>query len=201
MKANVYLVDDDPMILESVSWVLEGEGITAYPFSAAQEFLDHVDFNQPGCAVLDINMPGMDGIELHRRIVEEQPVISVIFLTGHADVPITADAFKRGAIDVLQKPVETDALLCAILHGCKISEQNAQNHKEYRQAVERFQTLTPREKELFKLVIEGLPNKVIADTLCIALRTAEIHRHNLFKKMKVTSAIQLARLAHLLDKS
>lgn len=200
MTCPIYLVDDDAIILESVSWLLEGEGFNVTCFSDHSTLLSTIDMNSPGVAVLDINMPGMDGMELHREINAHHSVIAVLFLTGHADVSLTKQAFKQGAMDLLQKPVNANELLNAIRSAQELSSEQYARETQNLSLQAKINSLTSRELELLPLIIQGLPNKVIADKLCLALRTVEIHRHNVFKKMGVTSGIQLAYIGKDIDK-
>lgn len=200
MSCHVYLVDDDAIILESVSWLLEGEGFTVHCFSDHVSLLGQVDLSLPGVAVLDINMPGMDGMELHREISRRHSAIAVLFLTGHADVALTKQAFKQGASDLLQKPVNAQELIKSIQLAQELSMEQHTLKNQNLTLKTKLSSLTSREKTLLPLVIEGLANKVIADKLCVALRTVEIHRHNLFRKMGVTSGIQLAYLGKDINK-
>jgi FixJ family two-component response regulator len=188
----IYLVDDDLAITDSVSWLLEGEGFDVSSFNSAKAFLQEVDISTPCVALLDINMPGMDGMQVQELLTERGSNVSVVFLTGHADVETTKLAFKRGAHDLLQKPVQAD-LLCDVLRQAQTLATNAFITKQKTEALEHcVEQLTEREISLIPLIIEGKANKAIAEELCIALRTVEIHRHNLFKKMGVSSGIQLA---------
>ncbi|PSU35873.1 response regulator transcription factor [Photobacterium lutimaris] len=192
MPCTIYLVDDDAAILDSVCWLLEGEGFDVKTYNSAENFLDSVDIEQPGVILLDINMPGIDGLELQKRLAEKESNFVIVFLTGHASVEITKTAFKRGANDLLQKPVNGEELCCAITQAQDLAISLSSSKQATADLEARVALLTEREKELVPLIIQGKPNKVIADELCIALRTVEIHRHNLFKKMGVTSGIQLA---------
>ena len=192
MSCPVYLVDDDMAILDSVSWLLEGEGIDVQSFYCAERFLAEVVLSQPGVLLLDINMPGMDGLELQNKLVVQESSLVIVFLTGHASVEITKTAFKRGANDLLQKPVNGEELCKAITQAQDLAISLCSLKQASDDLEARVASLTARERELIPLIIKGKANKVIADELCIALRTVEIHRHNLFKKMGVSSGIQLA---------
>ena len=198
MSCPVFVVDDDHTILEAVKWLLEGEGLQVETFSSSEAFINKVAPQQTGVLVLDINMPGMDGIELQNWVNHQNSPLVIIFLTGHADVEITKLAFKHGANDLLQKPVNAEDLYEVITKAQALAADLSQSRKIELSIQERFETLTKREKSLIPLIIEGHPNKVIADRLFIALRTTEIHRHNLFKKMKVSSGIQLAYIGQQL---
>lgn len=192
MLCPVYLVDDDAAIIESVTWLLEGEGFNVKGFINAESFLQQVRIDQPGVVLLDINMPGIDGLELQRTLIDRHSSLVVVFLTGHASVEITKTAFKRGANDLLQKPVKGEELCNAVAQAQDLAISLSVTRQEHEDLEAKIATLTEREKDLIPLIIQGKANKIIADELCIALRTVEIHRHNLFKKMGVSSGIQLA---------
>ncbi|SEF48129.1 response regulator transcription factor [Vibrio hangzhouensis] len=192
MLCPVYLVDDDAAIIESVTWLLEGEGFNVKGFINAESFLQQVRIDQPGVVLLDINMPGIDGLELQKALIDNDSNLVIIFLTGHANVEITKTAFKRGANDLLQKPVKGEELCTAVAQAQELAMNLSVTRQEHEDLEAKIATLTEREKDLIPLIIQGKANKVIADELCIALRTVEIHRHNLFKKMGVSSGIQLA---------
>lgn len=192
MLCPVYLVDDDAAIIESVTWLLEGEGFNVKGFINAESLLQQVRIDQPGVVLLDINMPGIDGLELQKALIDNDSNLEIIFLTGHANVEITKTAFKRGANDLLQKPVKGEELCTAVAQAQELAMNLSVTRQEHEDLEAKIATLTEREKDLIPLIIQGKANKVIADELCIALRTVEIHRHNLFKKMGVSSGIQLA---------
>ncbi|WP_215408227.1 response regulator transcription factor [Vibrio gigantis] len=203
MNCPIYLVDDDPAILDSVTFLLEGEDFQVSAFLSAKEFLDTVNMNQPGVILLDINMPRMDGLELQKRIESFESSLVIVFLTGHADVETTKLAFKRGAHDLLQKPVQGESLCQTLQQAQTLSSETYSAKQQNADLESKVKALTEREKSLIPLIIEGKPNKAIANELCIALRTVEIHRHNVFKKMAVSSGIQLAfegkKLLELID--
>ncbi|GKX56619.1 DNA-binding response regulator [Leminorella grimontii] len=197
MLKAIYLVDDDPAIRDSLIWLLEAAGIRLISFSSADAFLQQVDVTLPGCVLLDICMPGMTGVELQEQLMRQDNVLSVIFLTGHADVPTASKIFKNGAFDLLEKPVDIDELLRVIRQALINSQRKFEWFEKHYQLRNAWEQLTEREKQILALVLEGLSNKVIADRLYLALRTVEIHRHNMMKKMGSDSPIQLA---HALSK-
>lgn len=192
MAKHVYLVDDDPGIRDSLTWFLGGAGIDLICFAGAESFLRQADITLPGCVLLDICMPGMTGIELQARLLCQENMLSVIFLTGHADVPTATQIFKNGAFDLMEKPADTEELLRGIHLALANSVKKYAWHTGRQQLSDAWEQLTDREKQILLLVLEGLSNKVIADRLHLALRTVEIHRHNMMKKMGTDSAIQLA---------
>lgn len=197
IASNVYLVDDDLAIRDSLTWLLEAAGIRLISFSSADAFLQQVDISQPGCVLLDICMPAMTGVELQQQLLRQDNVLSIIFLTGHADVPTTSKIFKNGAFDLLEKPVDVDELLRVMRSACQTSQDKFNRLATCRQLQTALDRLTSREKQILMLVLAGHPNKVIADRLCLALRTVEIHRHKMMKKMGIDSPVQLA---HTLSK-
>lgn len=191
-QKRVYLVDDDPGIRDSLTWLLDAAGIQLICFTGAESFLEQADSTLPGCMLLDICMPGMTGVELQEHLICQENMLSIIFLTGHADVPTATHIFKNGAFDLMEKPVDTEELLRCIHQALASSEKKYEWHAGRQQLTEAWKELTDREKQILVLVLEGLSNKVIADHLHLALRTVEIHRHNMMKKMGTDSAIQLA---------
>ncbi len=192
MPCPIYLIDDDIAILDSVTFLLEDQEFDVNAYQSAVDFLNEADLSQPGVILLDINMPGMDGLEMQKQIEDLASSLVIVFLTGHADVETTKLAFKRGAHDLLQKPVQSDVLCQTLWRAQVLALEIYKTKQQNADLKNRAQTLTEREKSLIPLIIEGKPNKIIADELCIALRTVEIHRHNIFKKMAVSSGIQLA---------
>lgn len=194
MKDNVYLVDDDPAVRASLGWLLEAVQIRLQSYDGARCFLAEVDLNQPGCLILDLCMPGMSGGELQEALNRLPNTLAIVFLTGEADVATTVCLFKQGAFDLLEKPVDSAVLLAAIGRACAHSRA-AHERQLARQVLQaRLELLSPREREIMGLVQKGMQNKQIADRLCIALRTAEIHRHNMMKKMGCTTPLQLVQL-------
>ncbi|MGY3887527.1 response regulator transcription factor [Aeromonas aquatica] len=194
MKDNVYLVDDDPAVRASLGWLLEAVQIRLQSYDGARSFLAEADLSQPGCLILDLCMPGMSGGELQEALNRLPNTLAIVFLTGEADVATTVSLFKQGAFDLLEKPVDSTVLLAAINRACAHSRA-AHGRQLARQMLQaRLELLSPREREIMGLVQEGMQNKQIADRLCIALRTAEIHRHNMMKKMGCTTPLQLVQL-------
>ncbi len=197
ITSNVYLVDDDPAIRDSLTWLLEAAGVNLISFSGADDFLKQVDITQPGCVLLDICMPEMTGVELQEQLLRNDNVLSIIFLSGHADVPTASKIFKNGAFDLLEKPVDVGELLQVLQSARQASVEKFNWLEKYHQLKDALDSLTGREKQILMLVLEGHPNKVIADRLYLALRTVEIHRHKMMKKMGSDSPVQLA---HMLSK-
>ncbi|MCL2916388.1 response regulator [Shewanella corallii] len=195
-QQKIYLVDDDEAIADSLSFLLEGFGYQVVWFDDGQQFLDTVDLSEPGCAILDSRMPGLSGQQVQQLLNETASPLSVIFLTGHGDVPMAVDAFKNGAFDFFQKPVQGKALAEAIDKGLAHSER--QSWKLKHQAL--IDSLTDREKEIFQLVVNGNTNKQMAEALFVAVRTIEVHRAKVMKKLGASNMAQLLKLAPLLHR-
>jgi len=193
----IFIVDDDASVREALAWLLRSRRPSEH-FGSAEAFEQFLDQGplpqQPLCLLLDVRMPGTSGLVLFDRLVERGllPAMPVIFLTGHADVPTAVDAVKRGAFDFCEKPFSDNALVDRIEHALNASLQALELQRQRRGLSERIAELTDRERDVMRLVIEGLPNKLIADQLAISVRTVEVHRARVFDKMEVKSAVELA---------
>ena len=183
----IYIVDDDRSVLESLQFLLESYDYKVIAFASGVDFLAHADVAHAGCVILDSDMPELTGQQVHRRLREGQSPLSIIYLTGKGNVPMAVDALKRGAVDFLQKPVEADVLLSAIKNALTASLLAYEKLADYRL----FMPLTEREKDLFHLLKEGYKNQEIADTLAISLRTVEVHRANVMKKLQAKTAAEV----------
>jgi two-component system response regulator DctR len=194
----IFIVDDDASVREALAWLLRSRRLASEHFASAEAFEQFLDQGplpeQPLCLLLDVRMPGTSGLVLFDRLVERGllPAMPVIFLTGHADVPTAVDAVKRGAFDFCEKPFSDNALVDRIEHALNASLQALEVQRVRRGLAERIGELTERERDVMRLVIEGLPNKLIADQLAISVRTVEVHRARVFDKMEVKSAVELA---------
>ncbi|ABV36891.1 two component transcriptional regulator, LuxR family [Shewanella sediminis HAW-EB3] len=195
---DIYLVDDDQDVLNSLSWMLDGLGLKTQGFLNAASFLSAVDITRPGIAILDIQMPGMDGIALLHHIKVAASPMSVIMLTGHGTITMAVQAIQQGAIDFLEKPVDGDKLSLLLARAKEISLQSFDELRLQTEIEHRVASLTPREHEVMLKVLEGKLNKVIAAELNIAQRTIELHRQKVMQKMQVSNA---AELAYLMAKS
>ena len=199
-NALVYIVDDDASVREALAWLLRSRRLLSESYPDGQAFDTMLDggfaVNQPTCLLLDVRMPGMSGLALFDKIAQRglADAMPVIFLTGHADVPTAVDMVKRGAFDFCEKPFSDNALVDRIEQALKKSADvlDARRAKGVVQA--RLTELTDRERDVMRLVVEGLPNKLIADQLDISVRTVEVHRARVFDKMDVKSAVELANL-------
>jgi two-component system, LuxR family, response regulator DctR len=198
--ATVFIVDDDAGVREALAWLLRSRRLLGEGFASAEEFEAMLDGGwtptQPCCLLLDVRMPGMSGLALFDQLVERHliDVMPVIFLSGHADVPTAVGMVKRGAFDFCEKPFSDNALVDRVEQAIRRSQAVLQERAERRVLQARLTELTDRERDVMRLVIEGLPNKLIADQLDISVRTVEVHRARVFDKMDVKSAVELANL-------
>ena len=205
----VYLVDDEDVVRDALAWLLRSRRLLSEGYASAEAFetmLDSRSSGPPGarvfkpaspcCLLLDVRMPGMSGIQFFERLVERQLIdlMPVIFLTGHGDVPTAVAAVKRGAFDFFEKPFSDNALVDRVEQALARSAEVLLMHREQEAVRQRLSELTDRERDVMRLVIEGRPNKLIADELNISVRTVEVHRARVFEKMDVRSAVELANL-------
>lgn len=190
----VFVVDDDEAVRSALKLLLKSVGLTATALPTAQQFLSTYDPVQPGCLVLDVRMPGMSGLELQEQLNLRGAVIPVIFITGHGDVPMAVEAMQQGAFDFLPKPFRDQDLIDRIQRALAKDKQNRAELGERSRNRERFESLTPREREVLALVASGKPNKVMAGDLGLSQRTVEIHRARVMEKMGVSSLAQLVRI-------
>ena len=203
---TVYLVDDEDVVRDALAWLLRSRRLLCEGFASAEAFDAWLDEQHapgrpawpagPACLLLDVRMPGMNGLALFDRLIERGllPLLPVIFLTGHADVPTAVAAVKRGAFDFVEKPFSNNALVDRIEQALALSAAALQGRRERRQREQLLQGLTERERDVMHQVVGGRPNKLIADALGISVRTVEVHRARVFEKMGVKSAVELANL-------
>lgn len=193
-KQTVYVVDDDGAVRDSLSWLLRSVGLEVESFATGHEFLERVQDGCNGCAVLDVRMPGLSGLELQERLVGENVVLPLIIVTGHGDVPMAVRAIKAGAFDFIEKPFNDQVLLDRIQQALKHNAEERLLEEKRVDVNTRLNQLTPREREVMELVVVGNPNKAIASQLGISCRTVEIHRGRVMDKMQVGSLSELVRL-------
>ena len=192
---TVFVVDDDAAVLKSLSRLLRSAGLAVATFSSPRQFLDRHDPDTPGCLVLDVAMPGLNGLELQQALIASGHELPIIFLTGHGDIPMTVQAMKRGAVDFLTKPVNDENLLKAIRVAIEKDRLQRQARANVTEIQQRLATLTPREREVLQHVISGQLNKQIAADLGTVEKTVKVHRARVMQKMKVQSVAELVRLA------
>ena len=191
---TVYIVDDDEAVRESLGLLLESVDQVSAGFASATDFLDAYDDDMAGCMVLDIRMPGMNGMELQKKLNELNSILPIIFVTGHGDVPMAVEAMQHGAVDFIQKPYREQDLLDKINQALGLDQQQRADLKEKKHIIVRIETLTPRESEVMAMMIDGNANKVIAIDLGISQRTVEIHRSRVMEKMNTHSLAHLVRM-------
>jgi FixJ family two-component response regulator len=190
-----FVVDDDRSVLKSLSRLLRTKGYEVRAYESGRDFLDQHDPDVPGCAILDMSLPGMNGLEIQQELAASNANRPVVFLSGSAGVPASVRAMKGGAVDFLTKPAKARDLLAAIAAACE-RQMRARKKKADREVIQsRLAGLTPREKEVFGGVVSGLLNKQIAGQLGISLKTVKLHRSRMMHKMSVRSVADLARLA------
>ena len=199
--AKVFLVDDDAGVREALAWLLRTRRLLSEGFDSADAFLDEIArWNDapdvPCCLLLDVRMPGTSGLALfeHLLTLPWKAALPVIFLSGHADVPTAVDAVKRGAFDFCEKPFSDNALVDRVEQALHQSAQVQALRQAQRNLQQRLDSLTERERDVMRLVVGGLPNKLVADQLNISVRTVEVHRARVFDKMGVKSAVELSNV-------
>jgi FixJ family two-component response regulator len=194
---TVFIIDDNPSARRGLSRLVCAAGMSAEAYGSAQAFLERKHYDGPGCILLDVQMPGLNGLELQEELVKTDYSLPIIFVSGHGDVPMTARAMKNGAVDFLTKPVDRDDLLKAIYESLAMDRENRKALSSKAKFRERLATLTPREYEVMTFVIAGMLNKQIAYELEIAEDTVKIHRGRMMRKMNVESVAELVRLTEL----
>jgi two-component system response regulator DctR len=198
----VYLVDDEDVVRDALAWLLRSRRLLSEGFASAEAFESHVAAlpapwpTAPSCLVLDVRMPGTSGLVLFERLADRGllPALPVIFLTGHGDVPTAVAAVKRGAFDFVEKPFSNNGLVDRVERALAQSAQTLLARREADGVQRLLAELTERERDVMQHVIDGRPNKLIADALGISVRTVEVHRARVFDKMNVKSAVELANL-------
>jgi two-component system, LuxR family, response regulator DctR len=208
----VYLVDDEDVVRDALAWLLRSRRLLSEGFASADAFEAWLAEQTapgraawpaaPSCLVLDVRMPGTSGLVMFERLVERGllTLLPVIFLTGHGDVPTAVAAVKRGAFDFVEKPFSNNALVDRVEQALQLSAQALAARRGHDQLHKALADLTEREREVMRLVVEGRPNKLIADALDISVRTVEVHRARVFDKMDVKSAVELANLLASLER-
>jgi FixJ family two-component response regulator len=195
---TIFLIDDDLSVRDGVGALIESVGLTVQTFASALEFLAIRPVDAAGCVILDVNMPGMDGLDLQREMNDSGISLPVIFLTGHGDIPMTVHALKAGAVHFLTKPVKEDELMNAIRQALENDREARSERAEVRKLRECFDLLAPRERQVMRLVVSGRLNKEIAYELGISERTIKLHRGQVMRKMRAESLADLVRQAQKL---
>lgn len=191
---TVFIIDDDDAVRDALGMLISSAGLHAEQYGSASRFLEEYDPNRPGCLLLDIRMPGMSGLELQQHLKERGTEPPIIFITGHGDIPMAVQATKRGAFDFVQKPVDDDELLERIHEALDTNRRQVEEEAQRQHVRDGLARLTPRERQVMEMVIEGKANKVIAIDLGVSQRTVEIHRARVMEKMRARSLAQLVRM-------
>lgn len=201
LNGTVFIVDDDAAVLRSLSAVLAAEDFEVKTFTSAESFLESCDEQASGCIVLDVRMPGLDGLQAQEELARRRITMPVIFLTGHGDVPMSVRAMKGGAFDFLQKPVAADTLIARVYSALREDLLQQKKRAEVEAARERLSRLTTREVNVLTLLLQGKANKIVARELNISPRTVEIHRKNILEKTETKNLVELGQLYHLADQA
>ncbi|QIZ77611.1 response regulator transcription factor [Ferrimonas lipolytica] len=188
---QVILVDDDPAVLNSLEFMLTSYQLAVTPYLSGADFLAQTDLSQPGCVVLDSRMPGMTGQQLHQQMIEVNSPLSVVFLTGHGDVPMAVEAFKQGACDFFQKPVAGKVLYDAVVTAHAASVTRHQSQCDQR----KLAALTEREQQILARVLQNQTNKQMAAELFVSVRTIEVQRATMMRKLEAENLLDLYRLS------
>ena len=196
---TIFLVDDDPGVLRALSRVLREEGWNVEPFESAEAFLARPGQRMEGCLVLDVTMPGLDGLELQRRLAVAGHALPIVFVTGHGDIPMSVQAIKAGATDFLTKPVQAQALVAAVRSALHQDSSMRQARADAAQLRQRLAGLTPREREVLAALAGGKLNKQIAADLGVVEQTVKFHRARIMERMQAKTVAELMHLAAQLE--
>ena len=191
----VFVVDDDVSVRESLELLIQNEGWRAETFASAHEFLDRPRAPVPTCLILDVSLPGLNGLDLQQRVSGERADMPIIFITGHGDIPMTVRAMKAGAVEFLTKPFSDEVLLSAIRQALERSRAAIRHDAQIEELRKCYGALTPRERQVMALVVSGLLNKQVGGELGISEITVKAHRGKLMEKMKARSLADLVKMA------
>ena len=194
-KGNIYVVDDDEAVRDSLQWLLEGKDYRVRCFDSAESFLSRYDPREVACLLVDIRMPGISGLELQDRLIERKSPLPVVFITGHGDVPMAVTTMKKGAMDFIQKPFKEEELLSVVE---RMLDQAREAFADYQHAANRdalMGKLTARESQVLERIVAGRLNKQIADDLGISIKTVEAHRANIMEKLNANTVADLLKIA------
>jgi FixJ family two-component response regulator len=198
MNQVVYVIDDDEAVRDAIKMLLQLAGLTVETFNSASVFLKDYRPNCINCLILDIRMPGMSGLELQEELHKRRIRVPIIFLTGHADVPMAVQALKKGAFDFIEKPLDSQRLTLTVMNALRLNADQQNQIDERIQssesAAERLALLSDREREVLNLILQGKQTRIIAAELHISVKTVEFHRARIREKLKITSLAELFRL-------
>lgn len=194
LSGIVFIVDDDSAVLDSIGRLVESAGWSVERFSSGRSFLDRVGLESTGCVLLDVRMPELSGLTVQKRLIAESIVLPIVFITGYPDVPAAVQAMKNGAVGFLEKPIAGHVLLEEIEAAVALGVIRQALARERRSVEDRLDGLTPRQRQIFDLLVQGCSNKEIASTLGITARTTEVHRSLCMKRMEASSYAELVRM-------
>ncbi len=193
-EPTIFIVDDDPAIRDSLSWLIETVGYPVRTYASAQDFLDAYDPDSPGCLILDVRLPGMSGLQLQQKMRADDINLPVIIISGHGDVPMAVKAMQQGAQVFLEKPFRDQELLDNIQEAVETDARNREKDSASASVITCIESLTPREKEIMELMVSGNPNRKIAEQCGISVKTVEVHRARVMEKMNTKSLPELVQM-------
>jgi FixJ family two-component response regulator len=194
----VFVVDDDSDVCEGLKALLESVGIRCATFQSTAEFLRSANYDKANCLILDVRMPGVDGLDFQKKLADALIDIPIIFITAHGDIPMTVKAMKAGAVEFLTKPFREQDILDAVRAALERDRQQREHGAKVNELQSRYQTLSERERTVMKFVVAGLLNKQTAGEMAVSEVTVKVHRHNLMTKMGAKSVPELVRIANIL---
>ncbi|OLF54383.1 response regulator transcription factor [Pseudomonas chlororaphis] len=191
----VYVVDDDPGMLDSTVWLLESVGLKAMPFTSGRAFLEHCDPSLDACVLLDVRMPGMGGLNVQEELRQRDIHLPLIFVSGHADVPIVVRAFKAGAVDFIEKPYNEQLLLDSVQQALSRADDRHSRNAGQAKVEARLESLTPRERDVLLPLVQGYSNREIAEQLGVSVKTIDLYRSRVMKRMQAEHLPELVGMA------
>ncbi len=196
---TVSVVDDDEQVRESLAALIQSMDLDVECYASGREFLDNYTHSRPGCIVLDLRMPQLSGLEVIDVLLERSVHVPIIMISGHGDIPAAVSAMKAGAIDFLEKPYRGAALMESVRRAIELDVRNRRTEAERGQLLERYATLTPEEQEVLRLTVEGKPDKALVAKLDLSLRTIQLRRASVMRKLNAHSRAELIRMAQSLE--
>jgi len=198
-EPTVFIVDDDAAVREAMSWLVSTLQYPVEVFESAADFLEHYTPERPGCVLLDVRLPGMSGMQLQRKLLDDGAIIPVIIITGHGDVPMAVRAIQTGAFNFLEKPFRDQELLDNIQEAIELDATKRSNRSYTEKIRALIESLTPRERELMQLMVDGYSNRGISEACGISVKTVEVHRSRIMSKMGVGSLPELVKMALIVN--